>query len=138
MNLLLIYPMFALVCLTAAVGWLVLVIRINAVRSGRMDGRYFKTFNYGEPTELVVKTGRHFGNLFEVPVLFYTGCIVAMVLPVQGFWILFWAWTFVAARCFHAFIHIGPNKIYPRIAAFFLGFLAAVAIWIQIFLQVAF
>lgn len=137
MNLLLIYPMFAMVLLTIVVAVIGFLARLNAIRSGEVDFRYFKTFDYGKPNEMIVKTTRHFANLFEVPVLFYTGCIIAMILPLEGFWIMLWAWLFVFARVSHAVIHIGPNKIRPRVVAFFLGNFAALAIWIQIVCKVA-
>lgn len=136
MNLQLIYPMFAMVSLTLVVGLVTISARIRAVKSGKMDGRYFKTYSVGEPTELVLKTGRHFSNLFEVPILFYTASVVAMVLAIQGPWILLWAWLFVVARCAHAYIHIGRNKIYPRMISFFLGFIAVFAMWIVILCNV--
>lgn len=135
MNHALIFPMFAMVVLTAVVLVFTFLTRVRAVRSGQVDFRYFKTFSVGEPTEAVLKTGRHFSNLFEVPVLFYSGCIVAMQMGATGFWPVLWAWVFVAARVVHAWIHIGSNKIYPRMGAFALGSFAAVALWTCVFIQ---
>src|SRR5947209_8693763 len=63
----LIYPMFAMVMFTLLVGVITLMTRIHAVRSGKLDARYFKTFSFGEPTIEVLKTQRHFSNLFEIP-----------------------------------------------------------------------
>ena len=137
MNLLMIYPMCAMVAITFIVGAFAFLIRVTSVRSGKIDPRYFKNFSFGEPTEMVLKTSRHFANIFEVPVIFYPACIVAMILPISGFWILFWAWMFVAARAGHAYIHIGPNKIYPRMATFFLGFFAVLAMWVLIICEVS-
>ena len=130
MPYVLIYPMFALVVLTFVVGAITLITRINAVRSGKLDARYFKTYNVGVPTDAVTKTQRHFSNLFEVPVLFYSGCLAAMMVGAGGTWPQTWAWLFVAARASHAWIHIGRNKIYPRMASFLFGFVCVMALWL--------
>lgn len=127
-----IYPMFAMVLLTFGVSLLMLRSRVHAIRSGQMDFRYFKTFSAGEPSQEVLKTGRHFMNLFEVPVLFYAGCLAALQISFTGFWPQFWAWLFVGARLAHAIIHLGPNKLLPRMSAFIIGFGAVLALWIHL------
>ncbi len=134
-NLLLIYPMFAMVVLTFAVGLLSLKNRIAAVKQG-LPARYFKTFTDSVPPEAVVKTDRHFVNLFEVPVLFYAGCLVAMILPLTGLLVQVWAWFFVVARIGHAFIHVGSNRLYPRMSAYLFGCAAVIALWVQIILSI--
>jgi hypothetical protein len=127
----LILPMFALVLLTFIVAIITLYSRVHAVKTGQMDARFFKTYQ-GEMSEQVLKTGRHFSNLFEVPVLFYAGCLAAMVIHVTGPYIQIWAWLFVVARIAHAYIHIGPNKIYPRMIAFFTCVFAVAALWLDV------
>lgn len=132
MNPLLIYPMFAMVMLTFLVGLNLFASRVSAFRKGRVTFRYFKNMDGEQPTEWMIKSSRHFSNLFEVPVLFYAGCITAMVLPVTSAWILVWAWAFVGARVLHAIIHLGPNHPRLRMMSFLLGFLCAIAIWIEV------
>lgn len=134
-NTALFFPMFSMVVLTTVVMTISFYLRVTAVRSGKMDVRHFKTYTLGEPTEAVAKSGRHFINLFEVPVLFYIGCLAAMIVPVGGFWIQFWAWLFVCARVVHAYIHMGKNKIPARMAAFGLGWLAILGLWTRLFLH---
>src|SRR4051812_29673428 len=99
MNLLFIYPMFTLVMLTAVMAFVLFFSRLNGARKGAIKMRHFQTMSgHGEPTELMTKASRHFTNLFEMPVLFYAGSITAMVIPLSGTLILFWAWLFVFAR----------------------------------------
>src|SRR5687768_13453910 len=114
MNLSLIYPMFALVILTFIVFILGFAARFSAVRTRQLPLRYFKVFEGGAPPEAVVKTARHYSNLFEMPVLYYVGLILAMLIPLTGFWITFWAWGFVVARIAHACVHLGTNNILQR------------------------
>jgi hypothetical protein len=134
-NLQLIYPMFALVLLTFCVMLLSFRQRVNAVKKG-MSARYFKTYTEGTAPESLIKTDRHFINLFEVPVLFYAGCLAAMMVPVTGPVVLATAWLFVAARVVHAYIHIGPNKIFPRMSIHMVACATVLALWIQIVIAI--
>lgn len=118
-----------MVILTMIVAMAMLWSRIQAARAGQIDRRYFKTAE-GPAPEQVVKTARHFTNLFELPVLYYTACSLALVIGISGTAIHIWAWLFVAARAAHAIIHIGPNKVYPRMISYQLGWVAVFAIWI--------
>lgn len=137
MNLTLIYPMFALVILTFIVLSILFISRVSAVRTKKISAKYFKTYEGGNPPEFITKASRHFSNLFEMPVLYYAGLILAMLVPVEGFWILFWSWSFVVARVVHALIHIGPNKLWPRIFSYFTGAVCVLAIWVLLVMQVA-
>jgi hypothetical protein len=132
MNLHLLYPLFAMVALSYAAGLFLFLSRVTAVRSGKMHIKYFRTFTEGTATELVMKAGQHFSNLFEVPVLFYAAAVIAIFLPVQGKGIEVAAWIFFASRMAHALIHIGPNRLYPRMITFFIGVFASMAMWILI------
>jgi len=128
----LIFPMFALVILTFIVGLVSLLTRVHAVRKDGLDFRYFKTFSVGEPSHRVLQAGRHFDNMFEVPTLFYAGCLAAMMVGADAQWSLVFAWGFVVTRVAHAWIHLGSNRIFPRMSAFFLGFAFVLALWITI------
>lgn len=134
-NLTLIYPMFAMVILTMFIAILMWKRRMTAIKEG-FDPRYFKTLSVGQPPDNVLRVDRHYINLFEMPVLFYVGCIVAMIMPLAGPGILFWSWGFVVARVLHAFIHITTNKLPMRMMAFMLGFAMLVGMWIQIVISI--
>lgn len=136
-NTFLIYPMFALVLVTVCVLVVMFRRRVVAIRNGQVKLEHFKTYNSGASTDEMIKAERHFSNLFEVPVLFYVGCLVAMNIPLVGFWILLWPWLFVVARVVHAIIHLGSNKIYWRMRAYGLGWIAVLALWIHIVYVVA-
>jgi len=137
MPYLLVYPMFAMVVLTVIVGLVMLKIRIQAVRTGGLDPRYFKTYNVGTPPESVVQSGRHFTNLFEVPVLFYVACLTAMMIGIENTATVPLAWVFVVSRLAHAWVHLGSNKIFLRMAFFLAGMAAVLALWTVIVIHVA-
>src|SRR5262245_25211915 len=114
----LVFPMASVVFLTILILTIAFLARVAAVRGGHVRMRYFKTFDDGEPTALVVKTTRHYANLFEMPVLFYAGCLAAIATHTCTRGMVLLAWVFVAARVVHAVIHIGPNVVLPRLLSF--------------------
>ncbi|ALS96850.1 MAPEG family protein [Lacimicrobium alkaliphilum] len=131
----LLYPMFALVVLTAIVGLLTGYRRISSASAGELDPRYFKVMgNYAVPDH-IAKFGRNFDNLFEVPVLFYAAGACAMALNMASEWLLIFAWLFVGLRVIHSLIHITYNNPLHRFMAFLLSFVSVVAMWINIILQ---
>lgn len=129
MTKLLVFPILAMVLLTFTVAALMLWARVRAVRSGQVAFRYFRTYNEGTPTEDMLKTSQHFDNLFELPVLYYAGCLAAMSVQVEGMIIHALAWAFVVARVIHAFIHIGSNRIPPRMKIYFVSWFLVLGMW---------
>jgi hypothetical protein len=133
----LIYPMFALVVLTAIVGGLTAYNRIRSAYAGEIDPRYFKLMSKYEVPDKVAKLGRNFDNLFEVPVLFYAASVSALAMDINGQLLLVLAWAFVALRLVHTLIHLTYNYPLHRFMAFILSFLCVLAMWINIVFLVA-
>lgn len=126
----LVYPMAAMVLLTALVLVRLVLCRVSAVKRGEVDAKFYKTYqgDSGE-TRKSAQHARHFSNLFESPVLFYAGCLAAIVTG-QGTGVVVWlAWAYVACRVIHAFIHLGSNKIPPRMAIYGVSWIVLLAIW---------
>ena len=71
----------------------------------------------------------NFRNLFELPVLFYAGVLLAIQSGAGGAWLLGLAWAFVALRYLHSFIHCSYNRVMDRFKAYLLGGLALWAFW---------
>jgi len=138
MEFALVYPMAAMVLLTAVVLVRMVLGRVAAVRRGEVDARYYKTFEgeKGESRKAAQHT-RHFVNLFESPVLFYAACITAMVTG-QGTGVIVWlAWAYVICRVAHAFVHLGSNRIPPRMVIYGASWLVLLAIWGTLVIGVA-
>lgn len=126
----LVYPMAAMVLLTAIVLTRMVLGRLAGVKRGDVDARYYKTWQ-GENTETreMAANSRHFINLFENPVLFYAACITAMVTG-QGSGAMVWlAWAYVACRVLHAFVHLGANRIPPRMRIYGASWVVLLAMW---------
>lgn len=138
MEFALVYPMAAMVLLTAIVLIRMVLGRVSAVRRSEIDARFYKT-HQGDEREprTVAQHTRHFVNLFESPVLFYAGCLAAMVVG-KGTGIIVWlAWAYVLCRSIHAVVHLGSNKIPPRMAIYGASWVVLLAIWGTLVIHVA-
>src|SRR5262245_8503026 len=94
----LVYPMLALVLLTFGVAVVLFRARVRSVREGHTAVSYFRTFQGSPEPEFLAKPSRNFANLFELPTLFYAGCLAAMVTGATGALSTALAWGFVLAR----------------------------------------
>jgi hypothetical protein len=128
----LVYPMFALVVLSATVLVRLFRSRVRAVREGKVTAKYYRIFQGETEPEEAAKPARHFSNLFEAPTLFYAACLAAMVTGDTGVFVQILAWLYVAARTVHAYIHLGRNRLGRRINAYFVSWLVLMALWIHV------
>ena len=133
----LVYPMFAMVVLTATVLVILFRSRVRAVRANKVSMKYFRIYQGEIEPEETAKPARHFANLFEAPVLFYAACITAMVTQDTGLVVQALAWIYVAARILHTAIHLGGNRVRHRLRAYFAGWLVLAVLWIHIVVHVA-
>ncbi|MEO8061412.1 MAG: MAPEG family protein [Pseudomonadota bacterium] len=133
----LIYPMLALVLLTFGVAVVLFRARVRSIREGHTPVTYFRTFQGSLEPEYLAKPTRHFVNLFEVPTLFYAGCLAAMVSGVTGVVMVALAWGYVAARLAHAVIHIRGNRVRKRLAAYAASWLFLLGLWLVLGVSVA-
>lgn len=129
MNLDLIYPMAAMVLLTFVVLMKMFRGRVRAVKAGKADAGYYKTYQEGSEPRESAQVSRQLVNLFESPMLFYAACIVGMVTGKYAGVLIVLAWTYVALRIVHAYIHTGSNKLPPRIKAYFSSWLVLLGMW---------
>ena len=127
--------MGAMVFLTISTMIIMLVTRIWHVRKGLVSFSYFKVFDPSKPVPpAILKTGRHVTNQFEVPVLFYAGCLAAMQLHKVDALMVNLAWLFVGSRVVHSVIHLSVNIVPLRLPAFLTGTVTLGVIWLRILL----
>lgn len=74
----LVYPMLAMVVLTACVLSTLFRRRTRAVKRGQLSSRFFRVYQGEVEPEEAAKATRQFANLFEAPVLFYVACLTAI------------------------------------------------------------
>ena len=129
------YPMFLMVLLTFIVGLITMRCRLASVKSGAVRPRYFKLMEGQEVPELFTKTTQCFNNMFEVPLLFYVGCLLYISLGVESLIGLVLAWLFVLMRYIQAYVHLTYNHIIHRMLSFWFGFLSAMGLWLNLLYQ---
>lgn len=128
-------PLFALFVLTFAVGFVAFVARFRAVRSRQMRLRDFEVLDLNTATPLVARTTRHLANLFEMPVLFYAVCLMALALQIDDGLAATLAWAYVALRGLHSVIHLTYNKVMHRMPVFMLSNAVLAALWLCVALS---
>jgi hypothetical protein len=128
----LVFPMFAMVLLTAVVLARLFRSRVRAVREGQLPASYFRIYQGATEPENTAKPARHFTNLFEAPTLFYVACLAAMVTGATGTAMQLLAWLYVAARLIHSYVHLGANRLGLRIRAYFGSWLILMGMWVYL------
>ena len=72
-----------------------------------------------------------FDNQFQLPVLFYVACLVAIAFGATLFEVVLAA-LFVVSRYIHAFIHITSNHVVRRFSAYLTGLIVLCIIWLDL------
>lgn len=106
--------------------------RLNAVKSGEVDIKYFKTYNQGTPPHKMLQADKNFSNLFEVPTLFYMVCLFTLATFKVDHLMLGLAWLYVFCRYVHSFVHVTSNKIIPRMMSYGMSWLVLLAMAIKL------
>jgi hypothetical protein len=128
-------PVLVVVALTFLAFLRLAVGRAKAVKGGH-DMAYYRA-GFGDPEpEFTVVGVRHYGNLFEMPTVFYAGCLTAFALGAVGRWTLVFAWAYVAARLVQSAVHLTYNRPAHRGMAFFFGNLCLIGLWVTVALSI--
>lgn len=123
------WPVTVVVALTLVSATRLLALRIRAIRSKAISTAFYKTYRDGTEPEQVAAAARHYTNLFETPVLFYVGCLVASLLGPVSSLALLSAWAFTAFRVVQSTIHLTSNTVRWRAYAFFASFPFLLLLW---------
>jgi hypothetical protein len=138
MGISILWPTFALVGLMFIVYTMMFVKRFGHIQANPPKAEDLATgeaaLRYFEPVEMPANNYR---NLFEMPGLYFA--LVPLLLftnqdtKVQ----VALAWVYVALRCAHSFVHIGPKKVPVRALLFSLSALVLLAMWIGFAIDIA-
>jgi hypothetical protein len=127
MNVL--YPVFTMMALTffclVRLGYL----RSKAVKSGEVDFRFYRLYRGYEEPEKLAAYSRHVIHHFETPILFYVLCVIAFVTGQTGLLVIGLAWTYVALRFIHSYVHLTSNVVVVRFRLFVLSMLMMGLLW---------
>ncbi len=105
--------------------------RMVAMKNGQ-DPAYYRVHQGGSEPEAAAAGARHWDNLFELPTLFYAGCLSAFVLGGVSGWTLAFAWGFAAARVVQSLVHMTYNDPGHRAMAFLVGVVCVFALWANV------
>ena len=122
-------PALAMVALTIAVWLRMYAIRIGEMKRERIHPQAVATSGQMAARLSDTRAADNFRNLFELPVLFYLALLVAAKTAQTGVVVLGLAWTFVALRVLHSWIHCTYNKVMHRFQAYLAGGVALWALW---------
>ena len=67
-----------------------------------------------------------------MPVLFYVGVVVALILLVTDPLLVALAWGFVGLRALHSFIHCSYNDVNHRFAVYLASSLLLLLFWVRL------
>ena len=123
-------PALAMVALTIVVWLRMYAMRIGEMKRGRIHPQSVATSAQMAARLADTRAADNFRNLFELPVLFYLALVVAAMTAQAGLPVLVLAWTFVALRVLHSWIHCTYNKVMHRFQAYVAGSVVLWALWI--------
>lgn len=135
-NVNILIPNFALFILTCGVFIFNLAIRIKASREKKIPSSYFKTFQGGTPTDLMIQTKNNIANLFETPIFFYVITLTYFVTDTVTITSVVLAWCYVLCRIAHSAIHITSNYVPYRFYSFLLSLICLSILWVKWVLMV--
>lgn len=128
-NLAILFPVFAMVGLTAVIWIRMYMVRIGEMRHRRIEADSLAT-SYAAAGQLQnVKAADNFRNLFEVPVLFYTLCLGLFITGLDDRLLLAGCWLYVLLRVLHSMIHVTYNRVIHRFSVHAASTLLLFALW---------
>lgn len=121
-------PVLLVVAITF-VGFVKMAIeRAGAVKQGQ-NPEFYKVYLGDPEPEKTRAAVRHWDNLFELPTVFYAGCLTAYVLGAVSTTVLACAWIFALGRTVQSLVHLTYNSPNHRGGAFTLSFLGLMVMW---------
>ncbi len=113
--------------------WYLGRVRIPLVTGGKVKVRDIAVDRGGWP-EAEHKVSNAFDNQFQLPVLFYVACLLALWLGPTLLELVL-AYAFVATRYVHAFIHVTTNNVVRRFAAYTAGLVVLCVFWADLLVR---
>ena len=80
----------------------------------------------------------NYNHLFELPVVFYVLCLLAIICQHVPNWLVIMAWGFVVSRIVHSMIQCTYNRVIHRFSVFFVGLLMLIIMWLGFILTYIF
>ena len=131
------WPAVAMAGLTFLVWVRLYQLRLGEMARKRIDAQALASAADAVRLLADTRASDNFRNLFELPVLFYAGVLVAAQLGVADTASLVLAWSFVGLRAVHSVVHCTFNHVMTRFVAYALATLVLFAFWARLALALA-
>ena len=129
----LLIPLLAQVALTFIVMLVMYRKRIAEMKSKRIHPQRTKTRSAAQRVLTNSEpASNNYSHQFESPVLFYVAILLTLILMVQDSIIVTLAWTYVASRYIHSFIHVTYNRVMHRFSVFIFSSFVLLAMWVRL------
>ncbi len=122
-------PAVAMVLLTVLVTVAMFFERKRQIVAGRISFRDIPSSSQIAARLTDTRAVDNYRNLFEAPVLFYLGLVVAFASAQVSLPVLLLAWSYVALRYLHSAIHCTYNRTRHRFYAFLASNLVLWILW---------
>lgn len=134
MNTLLLMIMYAYFIYITFLMFHMFKARKKAVLKNEISASYFKAYQ-GEASERLAAIGNHFNNQFQIPVVFWIVCSVALSLNTVSYVTVSFAFAFLISRLVHSYIFLTTNNVIKRAMAYGVGGLCVNALFIEIIVR---
>jgi hypothetical protein len=104
--------------------------RYAAVKAGSFDMATYRDHGGGWPRRPTL-VNSCYKNQFELPVLFFALVPLAIITEKAGLLFVVLSWLFVVSRIVHALIYTTTNEVRRRAAAFCVGAVALILMWVM-------
>jgi len=133
----LLYPLLAQILLTGLVWVYMYITRLSYIAAQDIDPQDLALRARAEPLLIPVSApSDNLRNLFEMPVLFYTAILLALIMFIQAPLLIAMAWSYVFLRSIHSLVHITYNRVVHRFTAYFASCIVLWAMWVMIALEI--
>lgn len=121
-----------LALLTLAVGMRMLAVRVGEMKTHRIHPQQVALSGERAQRFRDTRASDNYNHLFELPVLFYALCALALASGEVASWLVIGAWTFVALRLVHSVIQCTYNKVFHRFLVFIAGYVLLAGLWVAV------
>lgn len=119
----------SLVFLTFAVALRMYLMRLREMKAERIHPQQVALSAEKSARLKDTRASDNYNHLFELPVLFYALCAVALAVDHVPATLAVGAWIFVASRVVHSLIQCTSNRVMHRLTAFLFGVVTLFVMW---------
>ncbi|MEM7302454.1 MAG: MAPEG family protein [Pseudomonadota bacterium] len=109
--------------------------RASAVKAGNAKASDFKIT--GKEPDESAQFVKAIANQYEMPVLFYAACVMAIVAGAADFIMVGLAWVFALGKLIHILVFITSNNLRLRRPVFMIPWFALILMWLWLAINLA-